>query len=114
MEIYHLALASDWHAARAAGDYRVSTRGRTLDQEGFVHCSHADQWEGVRAAFYADLTEPLLLLTIDTDRLTSPVVEEEVPDSDRPFPHVYGPIDLDAVVAVTRLTGPDDPAGPGQ
>jgi uncharacterized protein (DUF952 family) len=111
MEIYHLALASDWHAAVHAGDYRVSTRGATLEEQGFVHCSHADQWQAVRDAAYADVTEPLLLLTIDTDRLTSPVVEEEVPGSDRPFPHVYGPIDLGAVVEVTPVPGPD---GPGQ
>ena len=58
----------------------------------------------MRAAFYADVTEPLLLLTIDTERLASPVQEDEVPGSDRPFPHVYGPIDLDAVVAVVPVT----------
>ena len=109
MEIYHLALASDWEAAREAGEYRVSTRGVTLEQEGFIHCSHADQWRGVREAFYADVTEPLLLLTVDTGRLASPVREEHVPGADRPFPHVYGPIDLGAVVAVTPLTGPGSP-----
>lgn len=105
MLIYHLALASDWDAAVDAGEYRVSTRGRTLEQEGFIHCSHADQWRGVLQAFYADVTEPLLLLTIDTDLLTSPVVEEEVPDSDRPFPHIYGPINPGAVVAYTPEPG---------
>jgi uncharacterized protein (DUF952 family) len=105
MHVFHLALAADWAAAVEAGDYRVSTRGTTLEQQGYIHCSHADQWRGVRDAIYADVTEPLLLLTIDTDRLTSPVVEEEVPDADRPFPHVYGPIDLDAVVEVRPLPG---------
>jgi glutathione S-transferase len=106
MEIYHLALASDWAAAVDAGDYRVSTRGVTLEQEGFIHCSHADQWRGVRQAFYADVTEPLVLLTIDTERLGSPWQEDEVPGADRPFPHVYGPIDLDAVVAVVPVPAP--------
>ena len=41
-----------------------------------IHASRADQWEGVRAAFYADVTEPLVLLEIDTDLLDVPVVEE--------------------------------------
>jgi uncharacterized protein (DUF952 family) len=97
MLIHHLALASDWSAAQRSGDYRVSTRGTTLEQEGFVHCSHPHQWEDVRAAFYADVTEPLVLLTVDTDRLTSPVIEEGG------FPHVYGPLDLAAVIDVRPI-----------
>ena len=52
----------------------------------------------------------LLLLTIDTDRLTSPVVEEQVPGAERPFPHVYGPVNVSAVVACT----PDPGREPGQ
>jgi uncharacterized protein (DUF952 family) len=96
--IFHLALAADWAAARAAGEYAVSTRGRTLGDEGFVHASHADQWPGVRERFYADVTEPLVLLVIDPDRLTAEVREEPVPGLDETFPHVYGPINLDAVV----------------
>src|SRR3546814_8343498 len=76
MMIFHIALASDWAEAKAAGSYTVSTRGRTLAEEGFIHASRADQWTGVREAFYSDVTEPLLLLQIDTDLLDVPVVEE--------------------------------------
>ena len=56
------------------GAYTTSTRGGTLAEEGFIHASRADQWEGV--AYYADVTEPLLLLEIDTDLLDVPVMEE--------------------------------------
>jgi glutathione S-transferase len=59
--VFHLALASDWSAAQEAGDYRVSTIGVTLEQEGFLHASFAHQWEGVRSRYYADVTEPLVL-----------------------------------------------------
>jgi len=97
MLVHHVALATDWAAAQRQGDYRVSTRGRTLEQEGFVHCSHGHQWERVRAAYYADVTEPMVLLTVETDLLTSPVVEEGG------FPHVFGPIDVVAVVDVRSL-----------
>ena len=38
----------DWEAARQAGDYRVSTSGVTLEEEGFLHASFAHQWQGVR------------------------------------------------------------------
>ncbi len=102
MPIHHLALPDDWAAAQRSGDYRVSTRGVTLADEGFIHCSDPDQVEDVRSRFYADVTD-LLLLTIDTDRLTSPWRYDDVPGSPRPFPHVYGPIDLAAVVEVRRL-----------
>jgi glutathione S-transferase len=102
MEIFHIALASDWEAALASGSYRVSTLGRTLDEEGFVHCSCADQVDGVRSRFYAGV-DGLVLLAIDVDRLRSEVRFEDVGDGEL-FPHVYGPIDVDAVVAVTALS----------
>ncbi len=82
----------------AAGEYRVSTRGAMLDDVGFIHCSRAEQVDGVRAMFYAGVSD-LLLLTIDSDLLTSPWQFDEVPGSELSFPHVYGPINLDAVVA---------------
>ncbi|WP_211357254.1 DUF952 domain-containing protein [Nocardioides rubriscoriae] len=103
MRIFHLATLADWEAARASGRYTTSTRGRTLAEEGFIHASRGDQWQGVRERYYADVTEPLVLLVIDTERLTSPVVDEEVPGSDETFPHVYGPIEVDAVVRTIPL-----------
>jgi len=97
--IFHLALVSDWAAAQDAGAYTMSTRGRTLAEEGFIHCSRGDQWTTVRDRFYGDVTEPMLLLQIDTDRLDVPVLDEPgEPGSTETFPHVYGPIALDAVV----------------
>ncbi len=97
MRIFHLALPDEWRAAVAAGEYRVSTRGATLEEVGFIHCSRPEQVDGVRKMFYADLSD-LVLLTIDTDLLTSPWQLDEVPGSELTFPHVYGPINLEAVV----------------
>jgi glutathione S-transferase len=101
--IYHLALLSDWVAAQEAGDYRVSTLGVTLEQEGFIHASRADQWEPVRERFYADVTEPLVLLVIDPARLTSELRVDFVAAAGDSFPHVYGPINLDAVVETREI-----------
>ncbi|RZI84569.1 MAG: DUF952 domain-containing protein [Microbacterium sp.] len=100
--IYHLALVSDWEAAQAAGDYRVSSLGVTLEQEGFLHASRADQWEGVKQRYYSDVTDPLVLLVIDPARLTAPLVVEEAPGSGETFPHIYGPLNLDAVVELVE------------
>ena len=87
MRIFHIATATDWAAAQASGSYTTSTRGVSLADEGFIHASREDQWEGVRDRYYADVAEPLVLLAIDTDLLDVPVVEEEVPGGET-FPHV--------------------------
>ena len=109
MRIFHLALQSDWDAARRAGSYTTSTLGRTLAEEGFIHASRGDQWRGVRDRFYGEVTEPLVLLVIDTDRLVSPVVEEIPPGADETFPHVYGPVNTDAVVQALPLDAAGEP-----
>lgn len=95
MEILHLALASDWDDAVAAGRYAVSTRGATLEQVGFIHCSLPEQLPRVAAFVYADVTEPLVVLTMDRDELEAGgtvVIFEDGGDGED-FPHVYGAID---------------------
>jgi uncharacterized protein (DUF952 family) len=105
MRVFHLTTAADWVAAQASGSYTMSTRGRTLAQEGFVHCSSAEQVASTRATFFAGVPD-VVVLEVETDLLSSPwrlepvgAVEGTVEEADR-FPHVYGPLDLDAVVAV--------------
>ena len=109
MRIFHLALRSEWEAARRAGSYTTSTLGRSLAEEGFIHASRGDQWQGVRDRYYGDVSEPLVLLVIDTDRLTSPVVDETPPGADETFPHVYGPINAGAVVQAVPLDADGEP-----
>ena len=101
MRIFHISTLADWTAAQESGTYTTSTVGRTLEQEGFIHASRADQWEGVRAAAYADVEEPLVLLTIETGLLD--VAWREDPVGDTTFPHLYGPLSPAAVVEVTPL-----------
>jgi len=103
--IYHIATASDWAQAQASGEYTTSTRGRTLADEGFIHCSAADQVAAVANTFYQGLPD-LLVLVIDTGRVRPEIRLEEVPDSDKPFPHIYGPLNVDAVTE-TRPLEPD-------
>ena len=98
MLIYHLALASDWDDAVAAGEYRVSTIGQTIDEVGFIHASREDQLEATAARFYADLGVPLVLLVLDRDRLRAggvPVVDDPVGDDT--FPHLYAALPVGLV-----------------
>ena len=103
--IFHIATQQDWDAAIEAGDYRVSTLGRTLAEVGFIHCSTAAQVQAVADRYYRGLTD-LLLLTIETARLSSRMQLDPV--GRETYPHIYGPLNLDAVVEITPLvTGAD-------
>jgi uncharacterized protein (DUF952 family) len=103
--ILHLALATDWAAAADTGEYRVSTLGRTLEEEGFIHaCADPDQLRGVADRFYTAVTAPLVVLTIDDKLLTCPVLFEVPPGLEEEFPHIYGPLPVEAVVSVTPFS----------
>jgi uncharacterized protein (DUF952 family) len=102
-QLFHVALESEWRAAATAGEYRVSTRGRTLDDVGFVHASFEHQVPQI-ISFYDDVDEPLVVLVIDPTRLDVPVVVEDGGSGEH-FPHVYGPVPTTAVV---DLRSPDD------
>ena len=111
--VLHIALADEWAKAVAEGRYEMSTRGVTLAQEGFIHCSSAQQWPVVRRSFYADFPNPLLLLEIDENRLAEPAVHEVGnPETGETFPHLYAALDPAAVVRVTELLPPHGGSGP--
>ncbi len=99
--IYHLVLRRVWQE-NADQPYRPES----LAGEGFIHCSFAEQVAGSANRFYASATD-LLLLHINTERLSSPL-REEASGTGEVFPHIYGPLNRDAVMAVEELTrGPD-------
>jgi glutathione S-transferase len=105
--IYHIATAPDWAQARRDGEYTTSTRGLTLAEQGFIHASTGEQVARVANLFYKGLPD-LLVLVIDTDRVGPEIRYEHVPGSDAPFPHIYGPLNVDAVIATRPLAaGPD-------
>ena len=105
--IYHIAETADWEQAQRDGQYMMSTRSRTLAEEGFIHASTAAQVPLVAAAYYRDAPD-LVLLVIDPERVGSPIRYERVPGQPDPYPHIYGPLNLDAVLE----TRPFDPASP--
>jgi uncharacterized protein (DUF952 family) len=98
--IFHLSLEGDWQQALERGSYEISTRGLTLEEVGFIHASFEHQVAAVATTFYADVSEPLVVLVIDPDALESPLVVEDVEGADDAFPHIYGPLNPSAVVAV--------------
>ena len=105
-EIFHITLPADWEQAQRDGAITMSTRGVTLAEEGFVHCSYGDQVAATAARIFGDLDE-VVVLRIDPDLVTSPIVAEDLYGSGIDFPHVYGPIDVGAV-AEARTVSPHD------
>ncbi|SIO60587.1 Uncharacterized conserved protein, DUF952 family [Singulisphaera sp. GP187] len=97
-EILRIVTRSEWEKAQANGEYR----GDTLATEGFIHCATPKQLPWVAETFYKGRTK-LVVLRIEPSKLTSPLKWESPPDSGEKFPHVYGPLDLEAVVEVVPL-----------
>ena len=89
--IYHIAAAADWAQAQRDGQYTMSTRGRTLAEEGFIHASTAEQVPLVAAAYYRDAPD-LVLLVIDTERVGAPSsATSRCPASQTPTPTSTAP-----------------------
>ena len=103
--IYHIAEAAGWEQAQRAGEYTMSTRGRTLAEEGFIHASTAEQVPLVADAYYRDAPD-LVLLVIDTERVRPELRYEQVPGQPDPYPHIYGPLNLDAVTETRPFQAP--------
>jgi glutathione S-transferase len=101
-DLFHITAEADWARAQAVGTYSVSTRGLTLAEVGFVHCAFEEQVARVANSFFRGV-DKLVVLRIALDRLTSEVRYESVEGGDELFPHVYGPLNLEAVVAVLPL-----------
>jgi uncharacterized protein (DUF952 family) len=104
--IYHITTRGEWQNAQATGHYSAPS----LEKEGFIHCSKLNQVLGVANAFYRDLRD-VVLLCIDESKLSAalkweapahPEIVDDAPDYPE-FPHVYGTINLDAVLKVVEL-----------
>jgi uncharacterized protein (DUF952 family) len=103
--LFHITSQRDWERAMRAGIYTAAS----LDGDGFIHCSTATQHAAVANTAYRGRTG-LVLLLVDSERLTAEVRFEQAAPGGEAFPHVYGPLDLDAVFEAT----PYRPAADGR
>ena len=91
MLIYHIVLPDDWAAFRGEAYSAAS-----LETEGFIHCSFAEQLDGVIARYYSE-TERIVVLEIESDKLMSRMLNEPSTNNEI-YPHIYGPVNRDAIV----------------
>jgi uncharacterized protein (DUF952 family) len=96
--IYHVVTEANWQKALQQGFYEAES----LAKEGFIHTSKAEQVAGVLERYYKGQPD-LLLLHIDETKLTAPLKYELAPSVNEEFPHIFGPLNIDAVVKVEKL-----------
>jgi uncharacterized protein (DUF952 family) len=100
---YHLVPRSEWEAANPDVPFAPAA----FDVDGFVHCTDgADELAATANRYFATFDGELLAVVIDVERLSAPVRYE---DAARIYPHVYGPLDREAVLDV--LVMPRDANG---
>lgn len=102
VHLLHIAHQDDWHRALDAGTYDVSTRGRRLDEVGYIHASFPEQVQQVARQVYADDPDPLCVLVVDEALVTGAGVRVEIEDGGdgEMYPHIYGAIERSWVVDV--------------
>jgi uncharacterized protein (DUF952 family) len=96
--IYHITTKENWDKALVAGFYEAPS----LHTEGFIHNSTAAQVQGVLERYYAGQTN-LVLLHIEETKLTVELKYELAPSVNEEFPHIFGAINLDAIVKTEAL-----------
>lgn len=101
--ILHCLKKEIWQALQGQNDYEADS----LAREGFIHCS--SPWQFWRVALhFCGRGDSFVLLCLDVKKLQAPVRYEDGGDG-RLYPHLYGPLNLDAVVRVLPFL--EDEAG---
>ncbi len=111
--IYHLVTHSYYHVQPDNQPYQPET----FAQDGFIHCTAGvEMLVEIANTYYSTLSEPLLVLEIDPQQLTAPLKCEppihpthqtptkDEPASDMLFPHIYGPLNPEAIIASFSLS----------
>ena len=93
--ILHMLNREEWEAAKKIGIYRPDS----LDEEGFIHCSQPEMLETVANGLYLG-QENMIILVIDKDKISAPLIYEDCYETGHAFPHIYGTISPDTVLDI--------------
>lgn len=92
MDLYHITTKENWKKAQDQGFYDFCA----LKTDGFIHLSTKEQYLQIANKFFKE-KDNLVLLKIDSTKLKSRVLFE------KGFPHLYGPLNLEAVISMSRF-----------
>jgi uncharacterized protein (DUF952 family) len=93
--IYHVVFKDEWERQKDNTTYSTTT----FDDEGFIHCSKAEQLSGTLKRFFKNRAD-IRILKIDTTLLDAPVLYEAADDGSGFFPHIFGSICMQAIVEI--------------
>ncbi|MDE3145371.1 MAG: DUF952 domain-containing protein [Bacteroidota bacterium] len=96
--IYHVTSKKEWNDALMNGFYEAAS----LKAEGFIHCSKANQVQGVLERYFKGKND-LVKLVIDTNKLSHKLQFDFSASVNEEFPHVYGVINIDAVIDIVEI-----------
>jgi uncharacterized protein (DUF952 family) len=96
--VYHILTSVDWERARSKSTYMPAA----FEQEGFIHLCEEDQIAGVIARYFPEPGN-LVVLCIESRQLKAELRYENLLGGDELFPHLYGSLNLDAVLEVLPI-----------
>ena len=97
--VYHITTNAEVQSARESNRYLPTA----FDREGFIHCSYRRQVMATANRIFRG-REDLVLLEIDLEQLSCPVLDENLEGGCELYPHIYGPLPMAAVIAVHPLS----------
>lgn len=101
--ILHIIENKDWQNAINSEEYSPAS----LNNEGFIHCSTLEQTVEIANLFFKGSTD-LKILCINEEKTKSKIVYEDTENFGQLFPHIYGPLNLDAIIKVIDLNSEED------
>jgi uncharacterized protein (DUF952 family) len=93
--ILHITTRDAWERATVSRSYRADT----LESQGFIHCSKPEQVIRVANSLFRG-QDNLVLLCIDSGEVDAEIRYENLEGGEQRFPHIYGPLNVEAVVRV--------------
>ncbi|MEI5906987.1 DUF952 domain-containing protein [Bacillus spongiae] len=96
--ILHIMTRQEWDIIKESVKYTP----KSIQTDGFIHCCTKEQIANVANQFFSGQTN-LVLLRIDPDKVTSTIVFEDLQKLGQLFPHIYGPLNLNAVMNVIQF-----------
>lgn len=94
--IYHVVMPDYWQQFEGKDAFTPPT----FEKEGFIHCCTKEQIDYVLSTYFVGVPE-IILLKLDTNLLTAKLLVE--PANGQHFPHIYGPINAEAIVNIEKI-----------
>lgn len=101
--LFHITTKEDWKQYNKRGSYEPES----LEEEGFIHCSTGEQVEETANRLFDDQDE-ILLLIIDGNMFREDIKYERIEDSGDKFPHLYCPLNTNAIIDKISVKAEDD------